>query len=196
MKSKSSELLFLTFFISVVSAFAAVPNVIRYNAGTVSNLEAQKIKIDIEIPKAKVEIIDQTTLFLTSIGRRESSNRYNVVNKWGYMGKYQFGRKTLNALGYENISNKQFLNNPKLQEEAMVKLLKHNKHILRREIRKYCGTQKHGVYITESGLLAAAHLAGPGNVKKWLRRGKRFRDGLGTDLVEYLKLFGNYKINI
>jgi hypothetical protein len=46
MKSKSSELLFLTFFISVVSAFAAVPNVIRYNAGTVSNLEAQKIKID------------------------------------------------------------------------------------------------------------------------------------------------------
>ena len=146
--------------------------------------------------KIKIPLINQNELFLTSIGRRESSNRYNVVNRWGYMGKYQFGRKTLNALGYKNISNKQFLSNPKLQEEAMIKLLKHNKHILRREIIKYCGTQKHGVYITESGLLAAAHLAGPGNVKKWLRRGKRFRDGLGTDLVEYLKLFGNYKINI
>ena len=146
--------------------------------------------------KIKIPLINQNKLFLSSIGRRESSNRYNVVNRWGYMGKYQFGRKTLNALGYKNISNKQFLSNPKLQEEAMIKLLKHNKHILRREIIKYCGTQKHGVYITESGLLAAAHLAGPGNVKKWLRRGKRFRDGLGTDLVEYLKLFGNYKINI
>jgi hypothetical protein len=146
--------------------------------------------------KIKIPLINQNELFLTSIGRRESSNRYNIVNKWGYMGKYQFGRKTLNALGYKNISNEQFLANHKLQEEAMLKLLKHNKHILRREIKKYCGTEKHGVYITESGLLAAAHLAGPGNVKKWLRRGKRFRDGLGTDLVEYLVLFGNYKINV
>ena len=146
--------------------------------------------------KIKIPLINLNELFLTSIGRRESSNRYNIVNKWGYMGKYQFGRKTLNALGYKNISNEQFLANHKLQEEAMLKLLKHNKHILRREIKKYCGTEKHGVYITESGLLAAAHLAGPGNVKKWLRRGKRFRDGLGTDLVEYLVLFGNYKINV
>ena len=147
-------------------------------------------------PKVEIESPNQTEIYLNSIGRRESSNRYDITNRWGYMGKYQFGRKTLNALGYKHISNKQFLNNPKLQEEAMIKLLKHNKHILRREIIKYCGTSIHGVYITESGLLAAAHLAGPGNVKKWLRRGKRFRDGLGTDLTEYLQLFGGYKIVI
>lgn len=147
-------------------------------------------------PKVEIESLNQTEIYLNSIGRRESSNRYNIVNRWGYMGKYQFGRKTLNALGYKHISNKQFLSSPKLQEEAMIKLLKHNKHILRREIRKYCGTSIHGVYITESGLLAAAHLAGAGNVKKWLRRGKRFRDGLGTDLTEYLQLFGGYKIVI
>lgn len=181
---------------SLLSTFAALPNIVRYNAITVSSIKAQNIKIDVEIPKAEVKNNNQIYLFLTSIGRRESSNRYDIVNRWGYMGKYQFGRKTLNALGYKNISNKQFLSNPKLQEEAMIKLLKHNKHILRKEIRKYCGTQKHGVYITESGLLAAAHLAGPGNVKKWLRRGKRFRDGLGTDLTEYLQLFGGYKIII
>ena len=147
-------------------------------------------------PKIEIKSINQTQIYLNSIGRRESSNQYNVVNKWGYMGKYQFGRKTLNALGYKHISNKQFLSSPKLQEEAMIKLLKHNKHILRKEIRKYCNTQRHGIYITESGLLAAAHLAGPGNVKKWLKRGKRFRDGLGTDLTEYLQLFGGYKIII
>lgn len=193
---KSSQLTLLTFFMSLLSTFAALPNIVRYNAITVSSIKAQNIKIDVEIPKAEVKNNNQIYLFLTSIGRRESSNRYDIVNRWGYMGKYQFGRKTLNALGYKNISNKQFLSNPKLQEEAMIKLLKHNKHILRKEIRKYCGTQKHGVYITESGLLAAAHLAGPGNVKKWLRRGKRFRDGLGTDLTEYLQLFGGYKIII
>ena len=193
---KTSELTLLTFFMSILSTFAALPNIAKYNATIVSSIKAQKIKIDIEVPKTEIKNVNQTSLFLTSIGRRESSNRYDIVNRWGYMGKYQFGRKTLNALGYKNISNKQFLSNPKLQEEAMVKLLKHNKHILRKEIRKYCGTQKHGVYITESGLLAAAHLAGPGNVKKWLRRGKRFRDGLGTDLTEYLQLFGGYKIII
>lgn len=147
-------------------------------------------------PKVEIKSTNQTQIYLNSIGRRESSNRYDIVNRWGYMGKYQFGRKTLNALGYKHISNKQFLNSPKLQEEAMIKLLKHNKHILKKEIIKYCGTSIHGVYITESGLLAAAHLAGPGNVKKWLRRGKRFRDGLGTDLTEYLQLFGSYEISI
>jgi hypothetical protein len=193
----SSKLVFLTFFVSIISTFAAVPD-IRYRTKIIPLPLAHDIQIEIKLnpQPVKIKTVNQTRLFLTSIGRRESSNRYDIVNRWGYMGKYQFGRKTLNALGYKNISNNQFLSNPKLQEEAMIKLLKHNKHILRREIRKYCGTQKHGVYITESGLLAAAHLAGPGNVKKWLRRGKRFRDGLGTDLVEYLQLFGGYKIVI
>ena len=193
---QSRKLVFLTFFISILSAFATTPFRI-YGFEVISNkVEKQPIithKIKPITPEIKLSA-DETKIFLTAIGRRESSNRYHVVNKWGYMGKYQFGRKTLNALGYRNVSNKQFLSNPELQEEVMLKLLKHNKHILRKEIRKYCGTSKHGVYITESGLLAAAHLAGPGNVKKWLRRGKRFRDGLGTDLTEYLKLFGNYKI--
>ena len=133
---KTSELTLLTFFMSILSTFAALPNIAKYNATIVSSIKAQKIKIDIEVPKTEIKNVNQTSLFLTSIGRRESSNRYDIVNRWGYMGKYQFGRKTLNALGYKNISNKQFLSNPKLQEEAMVKLLKHNKHILRKEIRK------------------------------------------------------------
>jgi len=192
--------LLLTIIVSLASTFVMAYSIAsRQIIKTPIELESERPLALIISPtkvKIKIPLINQNKLFLSSIGRRESSNRYDVVNRWGYMGKYQFGRKTLNALGYKNISNKQFLSNPKLQEEAMIKLLKHNKHILRREIRKYCGTQKHGVYITESGLLAAAHLAGPGNVKKWLRRGKSFRDGLGTDLVEYLTLFGNYKINI
>ena len=60
---------------------------------------------------------------------RESSNRYDVVNGWGYMGKYQFGKRTLKNLGYD-ISKKEFLNSPHIQEMAMLDLLSHNKKIL------------------------------------------------------------------
>ena len=193
---KTSELVLLTSFISILSAFAASP-MLRVSVESVNDLEKKDISIKVNKPIVEdIKIINATNLFLSAIAYRESSNRYDVVNNWGYMGKYQFGRATLDNLGYESVTNEQFLSSPKIQEEAMMKLLKSNQHILRREIRKYCGTSVHGVYITESGLLAAAHLAGPGNVKKWLKRGERFRDGLGTDLVDYLKVFSNYKITI
>ena len=58
------------------------------------------VLVPIEIEKIPIEI-DQTDKFLDAIGMRESSNRYDVVNGWGYMGKYQFGRRTLKALGYD-----------------------------------------------------------------------------------------------
>jgi len=132
--------------------------------------------------------------FLNQIGKRESSNQYDIVNKFGYMGKYQFGRKTLNKIGFKHISNEKFLSTPSIQEEAMLKLLKSNKHTLRRQIKKYANTLRHGVYITESGMLAAAHLAGAGNVKKFLRTGKDKQDGLGTPLTEYLTKFGGYNL--
>ena len=193
---KTSELVLLTSFISILSAFAASP-MLRVSVESVNDLEKKDISIKVNKPIVEdIKIINATNLFLSAIAYRESSNRYDVVNRWGYMGKYQFGRATLDNLGYESVTNEQFLSSPKIQEEAMMKLLKSNQHILRREIRKYSGTSIHGVYITESGLLAAAHLAGPGNVKKWLKRGERFRDGLGTDLVDYLQLFSNYNITI
>jgi len=138
----------------------------------------------------------ENNIFLKAIARRESSNDYTIVNKWGYMGKYQFGRSTLDALGYSHITNEEFLSTPFIQEEAMMKLLQSNKYILRREIRRYSGTAVNGVYITESGLLAAAHLAGPGNVKMFLKDNINVRDGFGTSLVNYLDYFSNYKITI
>ncbi len=154
---------------------------------------------EIELPKVKIEvapiIIDQTNMFLTAIGHRESTNRYDVVNKWGYMGKYQFGRKTLRNLGYE-ISKKEFLNSPHIQERAMLDLLEHNRRILRLYINTYSGTIIDGVEITESGILAAAHLGGPGNVKRYFKKGKQFKDGNGTKLTSYLTQFSGYKLNI
>jgi len=147
----------------------------------------------IEAPKV-VLVIKNHNKFLEDIGMRESSGNYKAVNQYGYLGKYQFGRRTLNALGYDNVSNREFLANPSIQEEAMYALLNHNKRVLRRQIEKYHGDTINGIFITESGILAAAHLAGPGNVKKFFRKGYEFKDGNGTKMTSYMIKFSDYKL--
>ena len=157
-------------------------------------------KIDVVKPKLEVKIemptVKNHNTFLNDIGFRESTNNYKAVNQFGYLGKYQFGRKTLNAIGFKDVSNREFLVNPSIQEEAMLVLLKRNKRTLRREIKKYVGKTINGVYITESGLLAAAHLAGAGNVRRFFRKGYEFRDGNGTKMTSYMIKFANYDLNI
>lgn len=130
--------------------------------------------------------------FKQAIAIKESQGLYKLVNPYGYMGKYQFGKTTLRAIGIHNT--KQFLNSPMLQERAFKALLAKNKWELRHEITHYQGRVIKGVKITESGLLAAAHLAGAGSVKNFLKsNGKNgFRDGFGTSLKSYIKKFGGY----
>ena len=147
----------------------------------------------IEAPKIEL-VIKNHSKFLEDLGMRESSGNYKAVNQFGYLGKYQFGRKTLNALGFDEVSNREFLANASIQEEAMFALLLHNKRILRRQIEKYHGQTINGIYITESGILAAAHLAGPGNVKKFFRKGYEFHDGNGTKMTSYMVKFSNYQL--
>ena len=144
-------------------------------------------------PKVEL-IIKNHSKFLEDLGMRESSGNYKAVNQFGYLGKYQFGRKTLNALGFDEVSNREFLANASIQEEAMFALLLHNKRILRRQIEKYHGQTINGIYITESGILAAAHLAGPGNVKKFFRKGYEFHDGNGTKMTSYMVKFSDYQL--
>ncbi|MDB4342782.1 transglycosylase family protein [bacterium] len=160
---------------------------------TIKEINVIKPKLEAKI---KMPVVKNHSTFLDAIGFRESSNNYKAVNQFGYLGKYQFGRKTLNAIGFENISNREFLANPSIQEEAMLVLLKRNKHTLRREIKKYVGKIINGIYITESGILAAAHLGGAGNVKKFFRKGYEFKDGNGTKMTSYMKRFANYQLNI
>ena len=162
--------------------------------------EVNSIKVEKELMGKEIEIkaevikeVPNLNLFLNDIGFRESSNRYNVVNQYGYMGKYQFGIKTLRQIGIET-TRKEFLSSPDLQEEAMITLLKANQHNLRRQIKKYDGKLVNGILVTESGLLAAAHLGGPGSVKKWLRSGEDFRDGNGTKITSYIKTFNGYDL--
>ena len=137
----------------------------------------------------------QLDSFLTAVGFRESGNRYHITNKWGYMGKYQFGKSTLKGLGFK-VTKKEFLSNPQLQEEAMMALLLHNKEKLQKYIDVFDGKTVNGMLITESGILAAAHLGGQGSVKRYFKNGKVFRDGNGTKITSYMEKFSGYDIQL
>ncbi|MFS4468132.1 hypothetical protein [Maribacter sp. 2210JD10-5] len=134
--------------------------------------------------------------FKEALAFRESGGNYLSVNTYGYLGKYQFGLGTLALVGVYN--GKQFLKNPKLQERVFQMNISRNKWILRREIESYVGKTIRGVKITESGILAAAHLAGPGNVQKYLHSNGKIdvADGYGTTLTNYLEKFSGYDISL
>jgi len=170
-----------------------------YNKQSIITLEAKPAEIilpKIELRPIEVAIeIKGHDAFLQAIGHSESGNRYDIVNTYGYMGKYQFGKSTLKGLGFD-ITTDEFINSPYIQEKAMQKLLLHNRKKLRKFIEQYEGQILHGVLITESGVLAAAHLAGAGNVKKFFRRGYEFKDGYGTKMTSYMRQFSGYDLNL
>lgn len=130
--------------------------------------------------------------FKEALAFKESSGDYFSVNTYGYLGKYQFGEETLKMIGINNPA--QFLKNPALQEKAFIANASRNKWILRRDIKNFVGRRINGVIVTESGILAAAHLAGPGSVKKYLRSYglDNFADGYGTTVQYYMKRFSGY----
>lgn len=133
--------------------------------------------------------------FKEALAFKESQGRYTIVNTFGYLGKYQFGKGTLELVGIYNPNK--FLKNPALQERAFLANLSRNKWILRKDIKRSVGKYINGIVVTESGILAAAHLAGPGAVKKFLRsRGElAFSDGYGTTIEQYMKKFSAYDVS-
>lgn len=130
--------------------------------------------------------------FKEALGFKESRGDYQVVNQYGYLGKYQFAKTTLHMIGVYNSDN--YLQDAHLQEKAFRAYTSRNKWILRRDIKRFNGRYISGVKVTESGILAAAHLAGAGNVKKFLRSYgvEGFEDANGTSIRYYLKKFSGY----
>ena len=135
--------------------------------------------------------------FKEFLGFYESGSDYKKINSLGYLGKYQFGRSTLKVLRIKKIDN--FINIPELQEKAFLMNVMRNKWILRREIERFRGKKINNILITESGIIAAAHLSGPGNVKKFLRNNCNnnldFKDINGTKISDYIRIFRNYDIS-
>jgi len=133
--------------------------------------------------------------FKEALAFKESSGDYCTINTLGYLGKYQFGMGTLELMGVYDASC--FLNNPALQEKVFQTNIARNKWILRRDIKKFDGKRIKGTKVTESGMLAAAHLAGAGNVKKYLRSYGRYdvKDSYGTTIAKYIRKFSGYDVS-
>ena len=134
--------------------------------------------------------------FKEALAFKESSGDYFTTNTLGYLGKYQFGIGTLQLMGVDDASK--FLNNPELQEKVFQTNIARNKWILRRDIKRFNGKWIKGTKVTESGMLAAAHLAGAGNVKKYLRSYGRYdvKDSYGTNMAKYIRKFSGYDVSV
>lgn len=136
--------------------------------------------------------------FMAKMALLESNNNYNAVNRYGYLGKYQFSRATLRGLksqGYLDITEQQivdFKSNVLIQERAMKALITHNLNYLSRKgMFKYIGREIGGVKITVNGLLAASHLVGPYGATQFVKSGGKInkKDGNGTSAKDYMKVF-------
>ena len=143
----------------------------------------------------------QLQAFLDHLAYKESTWNPDTVNSIGYIGKYQFGRDALRDVGlFESPSD--FKKNPgifpeELQDSAVVRLLLLNKSRLSKEMDMYIGVKINGILITEAGLLAAAHLAGAGGVKRFLRNpNKNPQDIYGTSVATYLEEFSSFDIQL
>ena len=130
--------------------------------------------------------------FREALAYRESRGDYSIVNRYGYMGKYQFGKSALAFYGVKDAD--EFLKSPEQQERLFTLSLQRNKWFLRNEINQYAGKRINGIEVTESGILAAAHLVGASRVKKFLKRKGNYAaaDKNGTTLQNYLKHFAGY----
>jgi hypothetical protein len=143
----------------------------------------------------------QIDRFLNAIALSESAGKYHVYNKYGYIGRYQFGYSARKATGYGNIHFSDFVKNPEIwkpedQDAAMIRLLKINeKHLS--EVIKLAETGNltiRGVQITKSGILAGAHLAGFAGVKRYFAHNYNAKDVYGTSVEDYILKFSGYDI--
>jgi len=147
------------------------------------------------------QIIEQNELrpFMRAVGQFESNNNHSVVSTRGFLGTYQFNKSTLRRVGIFT-STEEFLRSPSLQDIAMIRLMQSNRRLLGSIIARYSGTSVDGLYVTESGILAAAHLVGPGAVMAAFSSDTvslhSFKDGNGVSAADYMQQFAGYRIRL
>lgn len=155
--------------------------------------------------------------FLQALASAESSNKAGTVNRLGYAGLFQMGEMALQDAGYyrgdrsrgvndwagswsgrDGINGlNDFLANPQAQVNAITRYHQIiENYISAQGLRQYIGTTINGVLITESGMVAGAHLVGMGNLRDWLRSGGTYipRDGNKVPITSYAARFAGYAI--
>lgn len=182
-----TKIIFVLIFLMSNVSFISLNNINHYIPNEKEVLYIDEIE---ELPP-----LPGLTDFLDALAFRESTNRPYIINRFGYMGKYQFSHSLVRRLGF-NITKYEFISDEKLQDKVMLTLLKHNKQILQNQIHSYDGVIINGNKITKSGILAAAHLLGPYRTRRYLEYGELAQDANGTLITEYLHNFSGYSFNL
>jgi len=123
----------------------------------------------------------------------------DVVNQFGYMGKFQMGTQAFRDIGVK-MSPSRWRRNPlpeKTQDKLFLRFCALNSVYLEKDIKKYSGKRINGIRIHEANILAAAH-GGIGRAHVFLAsRGRNDpRDGNGTPISHYFKLFEHHSIDL
>ena len=154
----------------------------------------------------------QDRVFFNALAHRESDNNPRKINKYGYIGKYQFGEEALVALGYYNrdgtrkndwigtwtgkdgiFSKEDFLNNSVVQDKAVKQLATLNWQTARNnKLHRFIGETINGVTITKAGIIAGMHLKGGKSVIDFINFRQNSYDAFGTGVKDYMIKFSRY----
>ncbi len=157
--------------------------------------------------------------FLGVLATLESSGKPSAVNRHGYAGLYQMGEAALIEAGYYKrdktpgkndwrgawtgkngiYSLTEFLRDTPKQDQAISNHHENLWHDIQTlNLGEYIGKTIAGVTITESGLIAGAHLVGTRGLKRFLRSNGRSipKDGNGTPITKYIRTFAGYDIDV
>lgn len=163
----------------------------------VSAFASPSMTHDIHVPNGTV--LSQPTeveRFMAHMAQRESNNNHRVVNRYGMMGRYQFSPNTVRGLGFV-VEKERFLSDPRLQDSVMLEYMRANARDLRHIIDRYDGKTYKGVRISRAGVIAAAHLVGSGEVRRYFSDPTDMvgrMDANGTSLRNYMETFNNYNL--
>lgn len=145
----------------------------------------------------RVEKIPYKTFegFLIKIQELES-NRNHLAKNGQYLGLYQMGRGIRSVL--ECCPNDyEFLYNVNLQHDCMIKSVRHYKIKLTPEIQKYDNKIIDGIKMTESSIIALAHLSGISGARKYLYSNNiPEKDQYGNPIRRYVLLTANYDVSL
>lgn len=155
---------------------------------------------------------EESLAFAKAVMARENkSGRLDVVNKWGYTGKYQFGASALAETGYidkrklqaaskgvkngsDAAAHKAFLADKSNWLIGDWEQYKHSAEMqddsfakLTSQNIKYGASIHRGDKVKMAGFAMAAHLKGAGNAKKWYVQGIDSKDGNGTRTSDYAR---------
>ena len=168
------------------------------------------------------DTIKDTKAFLEALGAQETKgkdNPYFCMNKAGYVGKYQMGEQAMADMGIYYKKNGKYNNDwsgifrenkyginclwdyrksPEKQEQLQVDYKKKDwQYIKNKGLLCYVGKTINGVVITESGMLAGAHLVGAGGLSRYLKSNGTddVKDGTGTPVSKYIEQFAGYDVS-